>query len=187
VNAEGGAVGAARLLLCELGADSLDHPGGTLLAHLDRVHRQLARWNARPALQLAGLCHAFYGTDGFGIALLPVDARGRARLRGVIGYEAESVVHFYASCDRQATYPSIGDPVMRFHDRFSGRTGEPTMRQLGDFAELTVANELDIARVDGAFRGRSGGELLRLFAGLRPLLSAAAWRDCETVLGGEGE
>jgi hypothetical protein len=31
---------------------------------------------ARPALQLAGLCHAFYGTDGFPGALLPLDRRG---------------------------------------------------------------------------------------------------------------
>lgn len=187
MSAEGGAVGAARLLLSQLGAESLDHPGGTLLAHLDRVHCRLARWNARPALQLAGLCHAFYGTDGFGTALLPVDPGGRARLRGVIGYEAESVVHFYASCDRQATYPSISGPVMRFRDRFSGRMCKPTMVQLRDFAELTAANELDIARVDSAFRGRWGGELLQLFTGWRPLLSASAWRDCETVLGGEGE
>lgn len=51
--------------LRELGAEDIPHPGGTLLAHLRRVRTRLASWDARPALQLAGLCHAFYGTDGF--------------------------------------------------------------------------------------------------------------------------
>lgn len=55
----------AIALLRKLGAADIAHPGGTLVAHLQRVQRQLAEWGARPALQLAGLCHAFYGTDGF--------------------------------------------------------------------------------------------------------------------------
>ena len=39
----------AIALLSELGAETLDHPGGTLLAHLRRVQEQLATWGARPA------------------------------------------------------------------------------------------------------------------------------------------
>ncbi|NUK39308.1 hypothetical protein HRW12_37470, partial [Streptomyces lunaelactis] len=76
----------ATALLRKFGAESLDHPGGTLLAHLQRVKDHLAAWGARPALQLAGLCHAFYGTDGFATALLPLDRRGD--LASVIGAEA---------------------------------------------------------------------------------------------------
>jgi hypothetical protein len=56
-------------LLTDLGAARIEHPGGTLLAHLERTRSRLAAWHARPALQLAGLCHAFYGTDGFATAL----------------------------------------------------------------------------------------------------------------------
>ncbi|MEU9838865.1 DUF6817 domain-containing protein [Actinomadura sp. NPDC048032] len=46
---------------------------------------------ARPALRLAGLCHAFYGTDGFPVALGSV--RRRQELSEVIGTEAEDLVH----------------------------------------------------------------------------------------------
>ncbi|WP_329200993.1 DUF6817 domain-containing protein [Streptomyces sp. NBC_00667] len=55
---------AVLRLLDDLGVSAAPHPGGTLGAHLQRVQQQLEHWRARPALQLAGLCHAFYGTDG---------------------------------------------------------------------------------------------------------------------------
>ncbi|MGP3950161.1 DUF6817 domain-containing protein [Streptomyces sp. 7N604] len=42
-------------LLRRLGAERVDHPGGSLSAHLQRVQEALAEWGARPALQLAGL------------------------------------------------------------------------------------------------------------------------------------
>ncbi|WP_208026504.1 DUF6817 domain-containing protein [Streptomyces sp. Tu 3180] len=61
----------ARALLERCGAATVVHPGGTLLAHLDRVRTLLASRQARPALQPAGSCHAFHGTDGFPGALLP--------------------------------------------------------------------------------------------------------------------
>ncbi|TWV52736.1 VOC family protein [Streptomyces misionensis] len=88
----------ATALLRRLGAARIAHPGGTLLVHLQRVRELLATWGARPALQLAGLCHACYGTDGFPTALLPPDRR--TELAAVIGAEAEAIVHLYASCDR---------------------------------------------------------------------------------------
>ncbi|MFI0978401.1 DUF6817 domain-containing protein [Streptomyces sp. NPDC021093] len=171
---------AALRLLREHGADALDHPGGTLLSHLERVRQQLARWGARPALQLAGLCHAFYGTDGFAPVLLPPDRRGP--LEAVIGPEAEAVVYFYASCDRRATYPVLTDPAMRFTDRFTGLIRTPALQERRDLAELTAANELDIARIDDAFRKRWGADLLNLFTGFGPLLSPAARQDCTAVL-----
>ncbi|WP_405471019.1 DUF6817 domain-containing protein [Streptomyces canus] len=168
----------ARALLRRLGADRTPHPGGTLLAHLERVRIQLALWDARPALRLAGLCHAFYGTDGFPTALLPLDRR--TELASVIGPDAEAIVHFYASCDREATYPRLLEP--RFRDRFTGRTYAPDLVLRRDFAELTAANELDLARRDPAFRERWGPELLALLTRFRPLLSQLAWRDTLTVL-----
>jgi hypothetical protein len=170
----------AIALLRELGAEQIDHPGGTLLAHLVRVRDRLARWEARPALQLAGLCHAFYGTDGFATALLPIDRR--AELRSVIGGEAEAQVHFYASCDRTASYPTLASPSPAFRDRFTGRTWAPAPPQLRDFAELTAANELDLVDENPDWRTQWGPDLLTLFTGFRPLLSDHAWRDCEKSL-----
>nr|WSW42028.1 hypothetical protein OG296_02125 [Streptomyces sp. NBC_01001] len=175
----------ALALLRELGAGRLDHPGGTLLAHLERVQAQLGAWGARPALRLAGLCHAFYGTDGFATALLPVDRR--AALAAVIGAEAEEIVYFYASCDRGASYPTLGadeDGAAAFRDRFTGQVYSPDRRSRRDFAELSAANELDLARIDPSFRAAHGPGLLALFTRMRGLLTEPAWRDCQAVLGG---
>jgi hypothetical protein len=171
----------ATALLRDLGADRQPHPGGTLLAHLDRVRERLAGWGARPALQLAGLCHAAYGTDGFPAALLSLDRRGELAL--VIGPEAEEIVHLYASCDRRATYPGLATPGGLFHDRFTGRTHDPAAHLRRDFAELTAANELDLAHRNRDFRAQWGPQLLALFSRLQPLLSQRAWQDCLTVLG----
>jgi hypothetical protein len=180
----------AVALLRDLGAGDLPHPGGTLLAHLERVRALLAAWGARPALELAGLCHAFYGTDGFAGALLPYGRRGE--LAELIGAEAEGIVYFYAACDRAASYPVLADAGAAFRDRFTGRLHTPSPELRRDFAELTAANELDVARADPAFRGKWGPSLLSLFTRIRPLLSEPAWRDCRSALtaprpdGGDG-
>ncbi|WP_405758427.1 DUF6817 domain-containing protein [Streptomyces sp. NBC_00073] len=178
----------ALALLRELGADRLDHPGGTLLAHLERVRAQLGAWGARPELCLAGLCHASYGTDGFATALMPVGRR--AELAAVIGAEAEEIVYLYAGCDRSASYPVLAaddgtEPsTVAFRDRFTGRFHSPDRQSRRDFAELSAANELDLARIDPAFRAAHGPDLLALFTRLRGLLSEPARRDCRAVLGG---
>ncbi|MFI9153639.1 DUF6817 domain-containing protein [Streptomyces sp. NPDC053367] len=170
-----------RAFLRRLGAESLAHPGGTLLAHLDRVRERLAGWGARPDLQLAGLCHACYGTDGFPAALL---APGRRTdLAAVIGTEAEAIVYAYGRCDRAGAYAALIEPGAPLRDRFTGRAFVPGPRLRRDLAELTAANELDLAWEDPEFRARWGPDLLELFTRLRPLLSRAAWEDCTAVLG----
>ena len=88
----------AGALLVACNARNLEHPGGTLLEHLRRVGEQLAGWGASREVQLAGLCHAVYGTDGFSVSLLDLDQRGT--LREAIGMQAEELVYLYASCDR---------------------------------------------------------------------------------------
>ncbi|MFJ4003404.1 DUF6817 domain-containing protein [Streptomyces sp. NPDC090023] len=170
----------AVALLREFGAEGIAHPGGTLLRHLQRVQVRLAGWKARPALQLAGLCHAFYGTDGFSTALLRLDRRND--LAAVIGAEAEAIVYLYASCDRKATYPALNQADAAFHDRFTGRPHVPGPQLRRDFTELSAANELDLAIVDSAFRDKWGPQLLSLFTRLQDLLSADAWLECRTVL-----
>ncbi|MFJ4243332.1 DUF6817 domain-containing protein [Streptomyces iakyrus] len=171
----------AVVLLKGLGAAAVAHPGGTLLAHLTRVQGQLAAWGARPALQRAGLCHAFYGTDGFPEALLPTDRR--EELTAAIGAEAEALVYLYASCDRRATYPGLADADGPFHDRFTGLSHVPGPQARRDFAELSAANEVDLARTDPAFRDAWGPGLLSLFTRIHPLLSGPAWRSCRQVFG----
>jgi hypothetical protein len=172
---------AALAILEAAGADRIEHPGGTLLAHLRRVSSLLASWNARPELVSAGLCHAFYGTDGFPAGLLDLECR--AELVDAIGPEAEGLVYFYASCDRAASYPGLAEDAGPFVDRFTGARSTPSPEARRDFAELTAANELDIASVSPDALLRHGPRLLGLFTRWRPLLSEPAWSHCRDVLG----
>jgi hypothetical protein len=174
----------ALALLRAAGAERIEHPGGTLLAHLERVGALLASWGARPALASAGLCHAFYGTDGFPVALL--DLGHRAELVEAIGAEAEALVYFYASCDRASSYRGLTDVRGAFVDRFTGTRMHPGPDARRDFAELTAANELDIAAISPDVRMRHGADLLELFTRWRPLLSEQAWAHCRDVLDGAG-
>ncbi|WP_354670868.1 DUF6817 domain-containing protein [Actinomadura sp. DC4] len=171
---------AVTAFLAAHGADELAHPGGTLLAHLGRVHALLAEWRARPALRLAGLCHAFYGTDGFPAAL--GDVHDRRELAAVIGEEAERLVHLYAGCDRGFSYPRLAVDGAPFRDRFTGAESDPPPEVRRDLAELTAANELDLAQVNTDFRTTHGPALLGLFTSWRTLLSDPAWRTVQTTL-----
>jgi catechol 2,3-dioxygenase-like lactoylglutathione lyase family enzyme len=164
------------------GAEGIPHPGGTLYAHLGRVADTLAAWGAPTALQLAGLCHAAYGTDGFAVALL--DLSDRAVLVDAIGAEAEALVYRYGSCDRDAVYPRFGRPVpLVFTDRFSGATTVPEDAQVRAFVELTAANELDVLAHNESLFTRYRSGLLDLFTRARPWLSSAAWQAVVGQLG----
>jgi len=166
--------------LASRGAAGIAHPGGTLLAHLERVHALLTEWGARPALRLAGLCHAWYGTDGFQPAL--GDPHRREELAAITGAEAERLVYVYASCDRRFSYPHLAKRAGPFKDRFTGTVHRPPLRLRRDFAELTAANELDIAAVNPDLRAQHGQDLLRLFTSWQALLSDAAWQATQATL-----
>ncbi|MFI6470245.1 VOC family protein [Streptomyces sp. NPDC050516] len=164
------------------GAAETHHPGGTLLEHLIRVACLLGEWGAAPDLRAAGLCHAVYGTDGFGQAL--ADTSERALLVELIGERAEAWVHLYASCDRGVVHPRLGSgrPVL-FRDRFTGRDHplpEPDARA---FLEVTAANELDVLTHNAELADRHGPALHRLFTASRDLLSTEAWDACVRTLG----
>jgi hypothetical protein len=169
-------------LLRSAGAGHMPHPGGTLLDHLRRVARLLAEWGADPVVQVAGLCHATYGTDGFGPRLLPHTERGT--LAALIGTREEALVYLYGSCDRDFVYPRLGrrGPVV-FRDRFTGDEYVPAEVDLRAFAEITAANEVDVLAHNADLAARYGADLRRLFTRCRDLLSPGAWRACADLLG----
>ena len=139
----------AEALQLDRGAGTLEHPGGTLHAHVARVADLLGSWGAGAELQAAGLCHACYGTDGFAATLLGLDERDL--LTATIGEEAEALVYLYAACDRGQAYPrwkSSGQ--LLFFDRFTGWSGPIADDAARALIELTAANELDLVRVDPA-------------------------------------
>jgi hypothetical protein len=169
-------------LLRERGAAELEHPGGDLLSHLARTAERLQRWGASEALVRAGRWHAAYGTDGFGTALFGIDER--AVVVDEIGKEAEAIVYRYGSCDRRFVYPQIGRQVpVTFRDRFTGAietAEEPAVRA---FAELTVANELDVIAHSPAFRREHGPAMAARFGRWSEVLSPAACTEVTTMLG----
>ena len=69
-----------------------------------------------------------------------------------------------------------------FRDRFTGAVACPPLTLRRDFAELTVANELDIVGVNPRARARYGAGLLELFTSWRDLLSIPAWQDVQATL-----
>ena len=165
--------------LRSLGTADVPHPGGTLYEHLLRVGRRLAEWGAAPEVRVAGVCHAAYGTDGFGRSLL--ELAERAVLAGVIGERAEALVYLYASCDRAATYPRLRTgrhPV--FRDRFTGALFDPDDADLRAFLDITAANELDVFEHNGELATQYGPGMYRLLEPLRALLSDAAWQSWES-------
>lgn len=175
-----GEIAAVAGSLAVRGAAEIPHPGGTLLAHLERVGALLGQWGTRPAVRLAGLCHAWYGTDGFATAL--GDVARRDELAAIIGAEAEQLVYFYASCDRRFSYPHLAQSGGPFKDRFTGTVLCPPLALRREFAELTAANELDIAAVNPGLRAKYGTDLLDLFTSWKDLLSDPACQAVQTTL-----
>jgi len=98
------------------------------------------------------------------------------------GAEAERLVYLYASCDRRLSYPHLAERAGPFKDRFTGTVLRPSLSLRRDFAELTAANELDIAAASPEFRAQAGPGLLRLFISWKNLLSGPAWQSVQTTL-----
>ncbi|MFE3189954.1 DUF6817 domain-containing protein [Nocardia sp. NPDC059240] len=166
--------------LRDRGADTIPHPGGTLLAHLGRVADTLASWGHDADLQLAGLAHAVYGTDGFDRRL--VELSDRATVVELVGERTESLIYFYAACDRKAVYPGIDSTPVLFRDRFTTREFVPTPTDFHAFLELTVANELDVLSHNPELTAEIGQPLYDLFSRVRPHLTPAAWSACHSQL-----
>lgn len=177
---------AIETFLRDRGAAAMAHPGGTLLEHLIRVSRRLAEWGARPEVQIAALCHATYGTDGFAPSLL--DLTDRAVLIELVGERTEALVYLYASCDRAATYPRLrGGERPVFRDRFTDADLQPAAEDLRAFLEITAANELDVFRHNEDLAARYGPAMYRLLEPVHSLLSDAAWDAVRRDLGTSSE
>lgn len=166
--------------LRDRGAAGIEHPGGTLYAHLERVQQRLARLGASEVLQRAARTHAAYGTDGFDVRLLGRDER--PVLIALIGAEAEELVHRYGACDRDRTWDSLAATGLVW-DRFTGDGERLDGDRLREFADLSIVNELDVAEQSPAFLDRHGAYVRRLATSWEPLLSPAVAADARRVLG----
>jgi hypothetical protein len=139
---------AALKFLRGHGADTTHHVFGDLLSHLCGVEAMVRAWGGSDLLALAALGHATYGTDGFEPHILELSER--PELAAAIGSEAEALVYFYDSCDRNEFYPQLEEPHttvadLRFRDRFRGVDITPRAEQVSLFVDLTYANEAELA------------------------------------------
>jgi hypothetical protein len=166
--------------LRERGAERIDHPGGTLYAHLARVHDRLGALGHGRDVQLAGLAHAAYGTDGFTRTLLPVG--DRPVLRELVGPTAEQLIYRYGACDRSRTWQALAE-TRQVWDRFTGRAEQLAAAELRPFVDLSIVNELDVAEQDPEIRRRYGDYFRGLFASWAPLASPPVIADAERALG----
>jgi len=168
-----------RNWLRDRGAESIDHPGGTLLAHLGRVHDRLAALGADPDLRLAGLTHAAYGTDGFPVTLLDVADRGE--LRVLVGAPAEQLVYRYGGCDRGRTWRALAT-TKTIWSRFTEHADSPTPEDLRAFVDLSIVNELDVHEQSAETAAKYGEYFRSVFAGWSTLASPAVLADAKRVL-----
>jgi hypothetical protein len=170
-------------LLSARGAADIEHPGGTLLSHLVRVSHQLARLSTAPAalhVQLAGLAHDCYGTEGFPLALISPDD-GREQLRSLIGPEAEELVHLYAGCDRGRTWRPLAS-TRQVWSRFGTPPQTLTDGQLQAFADLCTVNEVDVLAHTAQVPERHREAFASLFDSWRPIASPAVMTAADDAL-----
>ncbi|GAA3464524.1 DUF6817 domain-containing protein [Saccharothrix longispora] len=172
-------VQGVRARLRQHGAEAIDHPGGTLYAHLSRVHDSLGRLGLGADVRLAGLAHAVYGTDGFDLAL--IDPADRATLRDLIGESAERLVYLYGACDRGLTWPRlVGTGEVR--NRFTGASERLDSHRLRLFVDLSIVNELDVVEQDPTVAENHGAYFRTLFTSWAPVASARVTAEAERVL-----
>jgi pimeloyl-ACP methyl ester carboxylesterase len=158
-------------LLRDGGAERTDHPGGTLANHLDRTGAVLANWGAEPWVVDAGRAHAAYGTDGFPH---PLPGATPEKVVAAVGARSERLIDLYCHCRRADSYPTFLGAAPAVIDRRDGARHALDRVQLRAFAELTVANELDVLAHAPNLQERHGPALAKLFASWRPLVGQRA-------------
>ncbi len=169
-----------RAWLRERGTERIDHPGGTLYAHLCRVQERLAALGGDTDVQLAGLTHAVYGTDGFDVVLL--DHRDRATLPDLVGVTAADLVYRYGACDRRRGWRRLAT-TGEVHDRFTGEVSTLHGEYLRRFVDLSVVNELDVFAQDPSILDRHRAYFRELFTAWTPAMSPPVAGEARLLLG----
>lgn len=164
-----------RSLLRRREAGRVEHPGGTLADHLERVYERLGRLGARDDLRVAGLGHAVYGTDGFDLQL--VTTAHRVAMVAMLGPETEAIIYRYGACDRKTTWPDLAT-AREVRNRFDGSTEQLADGELRDFTDLTIVNEVDVFEQTG----QGAAYFTTLFEAWAPIASPAVIADARAAL-----
>ena len=172
-------------LLESLDAHVTSHSRRTLLAHLQGTHDLLVEWGNPPHVCVAGLFHSVYGTHVFEKRCADLSMRGQ--IRGVIGPDAERLVHLFCVTDRRCFYEHLGES--RFHLRDIVHDCDLALERdsLAALIEIEVANILDPLAYRSNKKARCAAEWYgEAFARARdyisPLAAATAERRFDAVL-----
>jgi len=126
--------------LISLGVEDFAHINGNLLSHLKGTKDLLSKWGNREALCNAGLYHSIYGTQGY----KKQSSNDRTNIINIIGEEAEKIIFYFSTCDREHFYPQIGYPELKHRNRLNEEIEVLDESMVKDLLELTLANELEI-------------------------------------------
>ena len=166
--------------ISQAGGNLIDHPGGTLAAHLGRIAAMLQSWDLERSVVDAGHLHAAYGTEGFGIAI--GNSVGQVELIDLVGEEAEELISLYCRCDRNASYSSWVSDKPYVVDRENGNIVSINDVQRKALINITVANETDVLAHDPDLMKQHGKSLAALFGGWRKYLSRPALENLDEWL-----
>jgi hypothetical protein len=122
------------------GANALHHSDADLLSHLLGVQALLRQWGARDAVCDAGLFHSVYGTEYF--KEIAVSLALRPQVQALIGDEAETLAHAFATMRRETLYDNLFDGGGSFaiRSRLTEEVIPLTEQQFRDLCDITLAN-----------------------------------------------
>jgi hypothetical protein len=131
--------------LIELGIEQVPHSGKTYLAHLVNVHRLMETQGCAEEVCRAGMFHSIYGTAAFQGFMLPLEAR--AKVRGLIGAEAERLAYLNCAMDRPSFDRALeqSDETYRFTDRLTGEEISLTRTDFDDLCRVHLYDWLEQA------------------------------------------
>jgi len=159
--------------LAAAGAVAQPHTNGDLLSHLRDTHRLLERWGARRAVADAGLFHSVYGTSTFRVAI--VDHHSRARVRELIGAEAEQLAYLFGATTASSLRQNLdGRDRFAVFDVPAHRWIALNTQQLCDLCDITVANWLEqLPRVPNELRQGDADRYVKMLPFLLPCARTA--------------
>jgi hypothetical protein len=159
--------------LAGAGAAQLGHSDHDLLSHLRSTLELLERWGARPAVQDAGLFHSVYGTETFCSAI--VDFGSRARVRELIGPEAEQLAYLFGAMTSSSLRQNLGRTgAFAIFDQRADTWLALRPQQLRDLCDITVANWREqLHRVPRELREGDAARYLQMLPLLLPRARAA--------------
>jgi hypothetical protein len=125
-----------------LNAHLIKHGQRTLFKHLQGTYNLLKLWNNPEDVCLAGLYHSIYSTENFQKSVVTLDKRDE--IIAIIGADAEKLVYYFCSQDRQHFFSNL-DKAEGFtlFDRFKKIEIPLSKKEFTNLMEIHLANSLE--------------------------------------------